>query len=135
MAGGRSGIASGDSLKVLIDMNLSPVWANILQEVGFDAIHWSAIGDPSAPDSDLFEAAALNGQIIFTNDLDFGVMLHQSKAEKPSVIQLRTRDVTPNAQGEVIIALLRKFGAELEAGAFVSVELDRSRVRILPLGD
>ena len=59
-------------MKILIDMNLSPVWAKVLRSAGFDAIHWSDVGDPAAPDTELFESAALNGQVIFTNDLDFG---------------------------------------------------------------
>jgi len=35
-------------VKILIDMNLSPLWVTYLQAHGFDAAHWSAKGDPRA---------------------------------------------------------------------------------------
>jgi len=33
-------------VKLLIDMNLSPTWAAYLAQRGFEAQHWSTIGDP-----------------------------------------------------------------------------------------
>jgi predicted nuclease of predicted toxin-antitoxin system len=38
-------------MKILIDMNLSPEWVSILKKNGFEAVHWSTIGDPRAKDS------------------------------------------------------------------------------------
>jgi predicted nuclease of predicted toxin-antitoxin system len=37
-------------MKLLIDMNLSPVWASHLHAAGFEAIHWRNVG--RATDSD-----------------------------------------------------------------------------------
>lgn len=34
------------SIRLLVDMNLSPDWVAELAHHGFDAIHWSTIGDP-----------------------------------------------------------------------------------------
>jgi predicted nuclease of predicted toxin-antitoxin system len=34
------------SVKVLIDMNLSPDWGPVLLRHGWLAIHWSTVGDP-----------------------------------------------------------------------------------------
>jgi predicted nuclease of predicted toxin-antitoxin system len=31
-------------MRLLLDMNLSPSWVRFLEENGFDAIHWVAIG-------------------------------------------------------------------------------------------
>jgi predicted nuclease of predicted toxin-antitoxin system len=31
-------------MKLLIDMNLSPLWVQFLADSGFDSIHWSDIG-------------------------------------------------------------------------------------------
>jgi predicted nuclease of predicted toxin-antitoxin system len=31
-------------MKLLVDMNLSPRWVNLLAEAGIDAVHWSALG-------------------------------------------------------------------------------------------
>ena len=38
-------------MKLLIGMNLSPLWVSFLAGQGMDAIHWSAVGRPKAADS------------------------------------------------------------------------------------
>jgi predicted nuclease of predicted toxin-antitoxin system len=82
-------------MKLLIDMNLSPRWVSVLEESGWEAMHWSSIGQPDAPDHEIFNYARSNGHVIFTHDLDFGTILAATKADCPSVIQVRTQDVTP----------------------------------------
>ena len=37
------------SLRLLIDMNLSPEWADALASHGYIAVHWSTVGPASAP--------------------------------------------------------------------------------------
>jgi predicted nuclease of predicted toxin-antitoxin system len=37
-------------MKILIDMNLSPLWVDAFLEAGIEAVHWSTIGDPAAID-------------------------------------------------------------------------------------
>ncbi len=39
------------TLKILVDMNLSPDWISYLALAGWPAVHWSDIGDPRAIDS------------------------------------------------------------------------------------
>ena len=34
-------------MKILIDMNLSPMWVQFLVSHGIEAVHWSTIGDAS----------------------------------------------------------------------------------------
>ena len=62
-------------MKILIDMCLSPEWRAKLSAAGFEAIHWSEIGDGNAPDYVLFDWAAARDFVIFTHDLDFGTLL------------------------------------------------------------
>lgn len=38
-------------MKILLDMNLSPIWVGYLAAHNFEAVHWSEIGDPKADDS------------------------------------------------------------------------------------
>ena len=38
---------------LLVDMNLSPEWIPALQKHGWQAVHWSDIGDPRASDRDI----------------------------------------------------------------------------------
>jgi len=40
-------------MKILVDMNLSPGWAGFLNGNGIEAVHWSFIGSPDAPDSEI----------------------------------------------------------------------------------
>jgi predicted nuclease of predicted toxin-antitoxin system len=40
-------------IKVLVDVNLSPAWTKMLATKGIEAVHWTAVGDPRAPDDEL----------------------------------------------------------------------------------
>ena len=122
------------TLRLLIDMNLSPSWVEVLREAGFEAEHWYRIGAPNAPDSELFAWARENKYIVFTHDLDFGALLAATGAESPSVFQIRTDDVSPDALAPRAIDLLHRFAPQLTAGALVVVDEMRERIRILPLG-
>jgi predicted nuclease of predicted toxin-antitoxin system len=46
-----------------------------------------------------------------THDLDFSTVLAYTEARGPSVVQLRTQDVLPDAIGTGIVRLLREHGA------------------------
>jgi predicted nuclease of predicted toxin-antitoxin system len=120
-------------MKILIDMNLSPDWVDVLIGNGFEALHWSTIGDPRAGDSVVMDWARANGYVVFTHDLDFGALLALTQAESPSVIQVRTQDVTPVHLSGMIIAALRNHESLLESGALIVLDEAKSRVRILPL--
>jgi predicted nuclease of predicted toxin-antitoxin system len=48
-------------MKILIDMNLSPLWVQFLVAHGVETSHWSTIGEASAPDSEILDYAASNG--------------------------------------------------------------------------
>lgn len=114
-------------------MNLSPVWVTFLQNEGFEAKHWSTIGNLNAPDSVIFAWARENGFIVFTNDLDFGAILAASQSNGPSVFQLRTQDLTPSQVGSLVVNHLRQFEKELNQGVLISLNVNCAKVRILPL--
>jgi len=120
-------------MKVLIDMNLSPQWVSALARNGYEAIHWSAVGDGRATDRTIMEWARANGYIVFTNDLDFGAILAVTHAEGPSVIQIRTQDVTPDHLETLIVGALKQYASIIEEGALIILHQAKARVRILPL--
>ena len=120
-------------MKLLVDMNLSPAWAAVLKQASWEAIHWSAIGNPRAADSEIMAWAKANGHVVFTHDLDFGTLLALTQAEEPSVIQVRTQDVTPAVIGKFVILALRQFQTELEKGALIVLDEAQVRARVLPL--
>lgn len=116
-----------------MDMNLSPLWVRAFEEQGYEATHWSRVGDPGAPDRDILEWARREGYIVFTHDLDFARLLALTHAEGPSVIQLRSQSVLPNEVGPLVFATLREHAELLERGALVVIDAATSRARILPI--
>jgi predicted nuclease of predicted toxin-antitoxin system len=82
----------------------------------------------------LFAWAQAQGYVVFTHDLDFGALLAATRAEAPSVFQVRTDDVSPAALAPRAIALLNRFHAQLSSGALIVVDEMRESIRILPLG-
>ncbi len=77
--------------------------------------------------------ARTNDYIVLTDDLDFSAILAVTHGEKPSVIQVRTNDVSPDVIGKQIVAALNQMASELEAGALLTVDTNRTRLRVLPL--
>jgi predicted nuclease of predicted toxin-antitoxin system len=120
-------------MKVLVDMNLSPAWVQVLRLSDIEAVHWIELGPVDAEDSRIMEFARECGYVILTHDLDFGTLLAHSKAGGPSVIQIRAQDVTPAKLGQVMVSTLRQFETHLMAGALVTVFPERAKVRLLPL--
>lgn len=120
-------------MKILIDMNLSPDWVTRFAARDIESIHWSSVGEPNAKDSEIMEFARGNGLIVFTHDLDFSAMLAATQAASPSVLQMRTQDVLSEDVTTKLIAVVKKYEAELTIGALITIDATRSRLRILPL--
>lgn len=114
-------------------MNLSPRWVRFLADAGIDATHWSDLGAGDAPDVEILAFARVHGYVVFTHDLDFSAILAATHGEKPSVIQVRSGDVSPEAIGDAFVAAARQTAEELGEGALLTVEPGRMRVRLLPL--
>lgn len=102
-------------MKLLIDMNLSPRWARYFADAGIEAVHWSTLGAANAPDVETMSFARINDYVVLTHDLDFGAILAATQGLKPSVVQIRAEDVSPDVIGKMV------------------VDANRTRLRILPL--
>lgn len=120
-------------MKLLIDMNLSPRWVEFLRGFDFRADHWMTLGNPSAQDSQIMAFAAGHDYVVLTNDLDFSAILAATRGEKPSVVQIRSGNVSPEAIGDNVVFGLRQMRSELEGGALLSLDPNRMRLRLLPL--
>ncbi len=77
-------------MKLLVDMNLSPRWVDLLTRSHLEAVHWSSVGSPQALDQEIMTYAAKHDYVVLTNDLDFGAILAVTHGEKPSVVQIRS---------------------------------------------
>jgi len=120
-------------MKLLVDMNLSPRWTGMLAGFGVEAVHWSTLGAMNVPDSEIMAYARMNNYVVLTHDLDFGAILAATHGEKPSVVQIRAEDVSPDVIGKQIVAALKQMETELEEGALLTVDPNRTRLRVLPL--
>jgi predicted nuclease of predicted toxin-antitoxin system len=114
-------------------MNLSPLWREVLDGAGHDTIHWSEVGRANASDLEILGWARQQGRAVLTHDLDFSNLLAHEGARAPSVIQLRGNDVMPVAIAKAVVQALTLHEADLSAGAIVTIDLVRARVRLLPL--
>ncbi len=120
-------------MKLIVDMNLSPRWVSMLAGAGIEAAHWSTLGTKDAPDSEIMAYASANDCVVLTHDLDFSAILAATHGEKPSVVQIRAEDVSPDVIGTQVIIALRQMATELEEGALLTVDPNRTRLRLLPL--
>ena len=120
-------------MKLLVDMNLAPRWADFLTAASWKAVHWSFVGKGDVPDTQIMAYARANDLVMLTHDLDFGAILAATNGEKPSVVQIRAEDTSPETIGGQVLLALQQLKAELANGALVTIEPARSRVRLLPL--
>ncbi|MDR0388553.1 MAG: DUF5615 family PIN-like protein [Spirochaetaceae bacterium] len=120
-------------MKILVDMNLSPRWVDFLAGNGIEAVHWSSIGPPDAPDTGIVAYAQSYGFTVLTNDLDFGFILAISHGNKPSVIQIRTAALGPGRIGGRVLGALKTLSADIEEGALITIDSRKIRVHLLPI--
>ena len=120
-------------MKLIVDMNLSPRWIGVLADASIKAAHWSTLGANNAPDSEIMAYARANDYVVLTHDLDFSAILAATRGEKPSVVQIRAEDVSPDMIGKQVVTALRQMASELEEGALLTVDPSRTRLRLLPL--
>ena len=117
----------------VVDMNLSPDWVALFNQQGWAAYHWTQIGSPQAADEEIMAWAVANSAIVFTQDLDFGTILAYTRAQAPSVIQLRTQRVLPLHMGSAVVDAILQFSDLLAKGVILTLYPDRNRGSVLPL--
>ena len=120
-------------MKLLLDMNLSPLWKNRLAELSIESDHWSNVGAANASDTEIMAYAKANRLIVLTQDLDFSAILAATNGELPSVVQIRGSEVSFEVIGNQVVAALIQMTAELETGALLTIDPMRTRMRLLPL--
>ncbi len=119
-------------MKFLVDMNLTPRWVATLAAGEFEAVHWSSLGPADATDRHIMDLARADGYVVLTHDLDFTTILALTNWDRPSVVQIRAEDPSPEAIGAFVIAALKQAEEELAEGAVLTIDAARVRLRILP---
>lgn len=113
-------------MKVLLD---TCVWGGVsraLSSAGHDVI-WAGNWDEDPGDDEILAQAYREDRVLITLDKDFGALafLHG----RPHAGILRLVNLTTQQQITVCLNVLLRYGVLLEAGAIVTAELDRVRIR------
>ncbi len=119
-------------MKILLDMNISPVWKKFLEKHGHDVFHWSEVGDQGADDELLMTWARDHDCLVFTHDLDFSAILYATRASSPSVLQVRIENIIPSETGKIILEVINTNTEIIQNGAVITVDPRKSRVHLLP---
>ncbi len=90
------------TLNILLDMNLSPCWVARLETYGWNVVHWSSVGDPTARDTEIMVRARTNQHVVFTHDLDLRTMLALTHKAGPSVLQVRAENILPEQVEDLV---------------------------------
>jgi predicted nuclease of predicted toxin-antitoxin system len=114
-------------MKVLLDSCVAQQAAHQIQENGYDVI-WTGNWPNDPGDEQILRRAAADGRVLITIDKDFGELAIVQGIVHTGLIRLvgfRAAD-----QGAAIIRLLSAYETELAAGAILTAEPWRVRVRL-----
>lgn len=122
-------------MRFLLDANLSPRLGEALTAAGYRVRHVVDVGLVGASDTEIFDRAAADGDVVITADSDFSMLLASRRTLGPSVILLgQVAELPWTRHLELLTANLATVQADLDAGAVVSLSPTRLAVRRLPIG-
>lgn len=116
------------SLKLLLDENISPVVAQRLAEMGFDAVHVREVGLKGAKDPDILVYASRTGRFLVTLDADFADVRRYPVGTHRGILRLRLKFAPPDVVLELLRTLLPKL-AQVKPGALIVSDAHRYRIR------
>ena len=121
-------------MNILLDQGLPRSTVTHLAVLGIVAEHTGNLGLSRAADDVILDVARQRQATVVTLDADFHRLLAKQRATTPSVIRIRIEGLKGDQVSAIIARVLSHAGVELAAGAAVSVNETRVRVRSLPLG-
>lgn len=123
------------SLRLLADMNISPLTVRALTEVGWNIVRVSTPLSEDSSDETILSYAAEDERIVCTQDLDFSDLLALTGRDRPSLVTVRIANPTPTVVTERLLTVLPIVSEDLERGSVVTIEEETIRVRSLPIGE
>jgi predicted nuclease of predicted toxin-antitoxin system len=120
-------------LKLLADMNISPLTVQALQAQGWDIVRVSARLPADAPDTDILALARREDRVIVTQDLDFSTLIALGGYDHPSLITFRLDVPDPDRVTRQLLAILSQHTDTLRTGCVITADERRVRVRRLPI--
>ena len=113
-------------MKVLLD---TCVWGGVrkaLSENGHDVI-WAGDWSSDPGDEELLHRAHQESRVLVTLDKDFGELAAVRGQAHTGIVRLVA--LSTSQQAEVCVAVLTRYSRDLKAGAIVTAEISRVRVR------
>lgn len=120
-------------MKFLLDMPVSSLLLDVLQNYGHQGVHAHQIGKSRAPDTELLEIARLENRIIITADLDFPRLLALSLATGPGIILFRGGNYSDIEMCELLERVLETIPPKNLENAICVVDKKRIRLTQLPI--
>jgi len=120
-------------MKLLLDQGLPRSTAALLRNAGIETVHVGELGLATADDPTILDEGRQADRVVVTLDADFHALLARSGAIRPSVIRIRIEGLRADTLATLLTQILTRCGPGLEAGAVVSVQPGRLRLRRLPL--
>jgi len=113
-------------MKILLD---TCVWRGVLKEIkeaGHDVI-WTGDWERDPGDTEILSFAYNEGRILVTLDKDFGELAILYGHLHRGIVRLVNLSI--EKQANVCEMIIEKYGDELFAGAIITVDADRVRIR------
>lgn len=120
-------------MRLLLDQGVPRRAAALLREAGVDAVHASDVGLSSADDRDILAWCGQSGAVAVTLDADFHAWIALSGDTAPSAIRIRVQGLKGPAVAQLLLDILGTRTDELAAGALVTAQRGRLRLRRLPI--
>jgi len=120
-------------VRVLLDQGVPRRAATLLREGGIDALHVADLGMAAASDADILAWCRQHGAVAVTLDADFHAAIALSGESAPSAIRLRIQGLKGPETARLLLDILPAREAQLTAGALITVQHGRLRVRSLPV--
>jgi predicted nuclease of predicted toxin-antitoxin system len=108
-------------MKFLIDRTLSPEWAELLAESGFDAAQWSSLLPAGATADEVLDYAAKNGWAVLTGMQDGDAVTSHEHEGSPVVVRIEAPDLSASVIGMDVIAALDELEADPPSGGVTRV--------------
>lgn len=118
------------SLAFLADENVETEIVQQLSALGYRATHTSG-SSPGSPDAAILEAASDAGQVLVTNDKDFGELVFRKHHRSAGVILVRLPGRSPDTKARLVAQAVQRYGDRL-LGAFVVIGPRTIRLRRVP---
>ncbi len=120
-------------MRLLVDLNVSPRVASLLRSMGHEVERVGDVLDARATDIAILERAARAGAVVVSQDQDFSALIAARGQIAPSLVNVRLSTVDSDSVARIVHAVVVHAAEDLSAGAIVTIDDGRVRLRRLPV--